>query len=182
MFHALVSACGTWDQLGRKKVETYDLTLSAYLKERIAEILGVGSLYSPKDDPKLVSAVTSFNPFTNPADVMNSAKSGQFVARMLSDFNPGFVIRNVNVAVIGAPSDHYVIRISTPCGPAWPISTCWSRHCTTSAEKWSERLDLPLPPTGVAGAALVVSAALHSRPLPRLVDLYRNVSNCRHNV
>ena len=113
MFHALVSACGTWDQLGRKKVETYDLTLSAYLKERIAEIWGVGSLYSPKDDPKLVSAVTSFNPFTNPADVLSSAKSGQFVSRMLSDFSPGFVIRNVNVPVIGAPSDHYVIRIST---------------------------------------------------------------------
>ncbi|MET0981077.1 MAG: aminotransferase class V-fold PLP-dependent enzyme, partial [Telluria sp.] len=113
MFHALVSACNTWDQLGRKKVETYDLTLSAYLKERIAEIWGVDSLYSPKDDPKLVSAVTSFNPFVNPADVLNSAKSGQFVARMLSDFNPGFVIRNVNVPVIGAPSDHYVIRIST---------------------------------------------------------------------
>ena len=60
-----------------------------------------------------MSAVTSFNPFTNPADVLSSAKSGQFVSRMLSDFSPGFVIRNVNVPVIGAPSDHYVIRIST---------------------------------------------------------------------
>ena len=70
-------------------------------------------LYSPKDDPKLVSAVTSFNPFINPADVMNSAKSGEFVARMLSDYSPGFVIRNVNFPVIGAASDHYAIRIST---------------------------------------------------------------------
>ena len=73
----------------------------------------MGSLYSPKDDPKLVSALTSFNPFRNPTDVLNSTKSGQFVARMLSDYNPGFVIRNVNVPVIGAPSDHYVMRIST---------------------------------------------------------------------
>jgi len=113
MFHGLVSSCGMWDQIGRKKIETYDLTLSAYLKERIAEIWGVDRLYSPKDDPKLVSAVTSFNPFNNANDVMNSAKSGEFVARMLSDYSPGFVIRNVNVPVIGAPSDHYVIRIST---------------------------------------------------------------------
>ena len=113
MFHALVSACGVWDQLGRKKVETYDLALSAYLKERIAEVWGVDRLYSPKDDPKLVSALTSFNPFVNATDVLDSAKSGQFVARMLSDYSPGFVIRNVNVPVVGAPSDHYVMRIST---------------------------------------------------------------------
>ena len=63
--------------------------------------------------PKLVSALTSFNPFVNAADVLNSAKSDQFVARMLSDYSPGFVIRNVNVPVAGAPSDHYVMRIST---------------------------------------------------------------------
>jgi len=113
MYRALVSACTMWDDIGRKKIETYDLALSAYLKERIAELWGVDRLYSPKDDPKLVSAVTSFNPFMNAADVMNSTKSGQFVARMLSDYSPGFVIRNVNVAVVGAPSDHYVIRIST---------------------------------------------------------------------
>jgi len=113
MFHALVSSCQLWDQIGRKKIETYDLTLSAYLKERIAALWGVERLYSPKDDPKLVSAVTSFNPFLNQNDVLDSAKSGQFVARMLSDYSPGFVIRNVNVPVIGAPSDHYVIRIST---------------------------------------------------------------------
>jgi isopenicillin-N epimerase len=29
MFHALVSACKLWDQVGRKKIEPYDLTLSA---------------------------------------------------------------------------------------------------------------------------------------------------------
>jgi isopenicillin-N epimerase len=113
MFHALVSACNVWDQIGRKRVETYDLTLSAYLKERIAEVWGVDRLYSPKDDPKLVSALTSFNPFTNAGDILNSAKSNEFVARLLSDYSPGFVIRNVNVPVVGAPSDHYPMRIST---------------------------------------------------------------------
>lgn len=113
MFHSLVSSCQMWDQIGRKKIETYDLALSAYLKEKIAEKWGVERLYSPKDDPKLVSAVSSFNPFIKETDVLDSVKSGQFVSRMLSDYSPGFVIRNVNVPVIGAPSDHYVIRIST---------------------------------------------------------------------
>jgi selenocysteine lyase/cysteine desulfurase len=113
MYHSLVSSCKLWDEIGRKKIETHDLTLSAYLKERIAEVWGVDRLYSPKDDPKLVSALTSFNPFMTAGDVLNSTKSGQFVARMLSDYSPAFVIRNVNVPVVGAPSDHYAIRIST---------------------------------------------------------------------
>lgn len=44
---------------------------------------------------------------------MNSAKSGEFVTRMLSDDSPGFAIRNVNFPVIGAASDHDAIRMST---------------------------------------------------------------------
>lgn len=113
MFLSLASACQMWDSIGRKKIETYDLALSAYLKERIVERWGVDSLYSPKDDPKLVSALTCFNPFQRPDDIMDSAKSSLFVSRMANDFSPGFVIRNSNFPVIGAPADHYGIRIST---------------------------------------------------------------------
>ena len=113
MFEALGRACEMWDTIGRKKIETYDLALSAYLKERITERWGVNSLYSPKDDPKLVSALTSFNPFRNPADIMNSQKATTFVNRMLSDFSPGFSIRNAGFPVIGYPNNHYGIRIST---------------------------------------------------------------------
>ena len=71
------------------------------------------SLYSPKDDPKLLSALTSFNPFQNKADVMNATKSSTFVARMLSDYSKGFVVRNASFAVIGAAADHYGVRVST---------------------------------------------------------------------
>lgn len=113
MFGALVQACNMWDQIGRKKIETYDLTLSAYLKEKIVERWGVESLYSPKDDPKLCSGLTSFNPFQNKADVMVSQKSSQFVSRMSSDYPQSFQIRNSNFAVIGAPADHYGVRVST---------------------------------------------------------------------
>ncbi|MDI4667307.1 hypothetical protein K9U40_23740, partial [Xanthobacter autotrophicus] len=107
MFMALAQACAQWDGIGRKKIETYDLTLSSYLKEKIAERWGVDALYSPKDDPKLLSALTSFNPFPNKADVMNAQKSTAFVARMLSDYPQGFVVRNADFPVIGAPSNHY---------------------------------------------------------------------------
>ena len=113
MFMALAKACEQWDKIGRQKIETYDITMGSYLKEKIVERWGVDSLYSPKDDPKLLSALTSFNPFQNSADVMNSAKSSTFVARMLSDYPKGFVVRNSNFAVIGAAADHYGVRIST---------------------------------------------------------------------
>lgn len=111
MFQALAKACALWDETGRKKIETYTLTLSAYLKELIVERWGEAALYSPKDDPKLVCALTAFNPFRNAADIMDAKKSSEFVARMLSEHN--FVIRNVGFAVPGAPKDHYGVRVST---------------------------------------------------------------------
>jgi isopenicillin-N epimerase len=113
LFNGLVKASQLWDQIGRKKIETYDLAMSSYLKERIAEKWGVDRLYSPKDDAKLLSAMTSFNPFVNPADITQSAKTASFVARLLSDYAPGFVIRSVDVPVIASPQPHAVVRIST---------------------------------------------------------------------
>ena len=111
MFNSLVKACEEWDMIGRKKIETYVLTMSKYLKEKIVERWGVDRLYAPKDDPKLLSALTSFNPFVNAGDITNGTKSTEFVNRMLSEHN--FIIRNVNVAVIGAATDHWPLRIST---------------------------------------------------------------------
>jgi isopenicillin-N epimerase len=72
---------------------------------------GVGALYSPKDDPRLLCALTSFNPFRNPTDVMNSAKSAEFVARMKSQYS--IIIRNVDFPVIGSVKPHVPVRIST---------------------------------------------------------------------
>ena len=113
MFMSLVQACKMWDEIGRKKIETYDITLASYLKEKVAERWGVDALYSPKDDPKLLSALTSFNPFQNKADVMNSQKSSSFVARLAAEYPQGFVIRNSNFPVIGAAAEHYGVRVST---------------------------------------------------------------------
>jgi len=111
MFEALVAANAMWDELGRKNVETYVLTLSSYLKERIVERWGVRALYSPKDDARLTTGLTGFNPFRNPDDIMSREKSTQFVARMLDEY--GFVIRNVNFEVQGAQAEHWGVRVST---------------------------------------------------------------------
>jgi isopenicillin-N epimerase len=113
LFQSLVSTCQLWDEIGRKKIETYDLTLSAYLKEKIVERWGVDSLYSPKDDPKLVCALTSFNVFRNKDDVMNSQKANEFVSRLAAEYPQGFSIRNASFPVIGAASNHYAMRLST---------------------------------------------------------------------
>jgi len=104
-------SCAIWDQIGRQKIQDYILSMSLYLKDRIANEWGEAALYSPKDDMRLVSALTSFNPFRNPADITNQPKSSQFVARMRDEY--GIVIRNVNVPVIGSLSQHWPVRIST---------------------------------------------------------------------
>lgn len=100
-----------WDAIGRQRIEDHVLGLSAHLKELIAERWGVERLYSPKDDPRLVCALTSFNPFANAADATNQAKSVEFVARMKSEHS--IVIRNVDFPVIGASSSHWAVRVST---------------------------------------------------------------------
>ena len=100
-----------WDSIGRQRIQDHVLGLSAHLKELIAERWGVDRLYSPKDDPRLVCALTSFNPFANAADVTSQAKSVEFVARMRSEHS--IVIRNVDFPVIGASSSHWAVRVST---------------------------------------------------------------------
>jgi selenocysteine lyase/cysteine desulfurase len=100
-----------WDGIGRQRIHDHSVGLASYLKELVAERWGAASLYSPKDDPRLLCALTSFNPFRNPADVTNQAKSTQFVARMKDEHS--IVIRNVDVAVIGSAMPHWPLRIST---------------------------------------------------------------------
>jgi isopenicillin-N epimerase len=111
VFAATAKACEVWDRIGRGKVETYTLALSAYLKEKIVAKWGVDSLYSPKDDPRLVCALTAFNPFRRPADITDKAKSDGYVKRMQDEY--GFIIRNVNFPVPGGDKDHFGVRVST---------------------------------------------------------------------
>jgi selenocysteine lyase/cysteine desulfurase len=118
MLRAFADVCLYWDAVGRQAIQDHDLALSAYLKNRIAQVWGVANLYSPKDDPELVSALTSFSPF-HASDVVlsgvdataESAQSTTFVNRLRDEY--GIVIRNTSVAVVGSPSTHHPLRIST---------------------------------------------------------------------
>lgn len=119
MLRAFSDVCGFWDQIGRKVIEKHDLNLSAYLKRRIVDVWGGGYLYSPKDDPELVSALTSFSPFhrndvvlqLDQAALDETAQSGTFVTRLRAEY--GIQIRNTGVPVIGSPAPHHPVRIST---------------------------------------------------------------------
>lgn len=107
----LVTACGLWDQLGRGAIQDYVLGLSARMKAGLAERWGMDALYSPVDDPRLHSALSTFNPFANPADVMDLNKANAFVTRLHDEYK--ITIRTTIVPVVGAPAAHNVIRVST---------------------------------------------------------------------
>ena len=107
----LGAAFRLWDQIGRKNIENHSVGLANRLKAAVAERWGVGALYSPKSDPRLRSAMTTFNPFARKADVLDKAKAEAFVARVLADHQ--IKIRNTTVAVIGSATPHYPLRIST---------------------------------------------------------------------
>jgi isopenicillin-N epimerase len=105
------AACATWDRLGRKKIQDYAVGLANRLKAGVAERWGTGALYSAKSDPRLLSAMTAFNPFARSADVQDKAKADAFVARLLAEHH--ITIRNTIVPVIGSPTPHYAMRVST---------------------------------------------------------------------
>ncbi len=116
---AVGEACRMWDEIGRKNIETYILTLARYAKEKIATDWGVGALYAPKDDPELLSALTSFDPFfglptsqngtTADAAIASATLSGQVVTRMLNE--DGIIVRNTTVPTPGG--NRYPLRLST---------------------------------------------------------------------
>ncbi|MFC5091519.1 aminotransferase class V-fold PLP-dependent enzyme [Amycolatopsis plumensis] len=105
------AACALWDRLGRQKIQDYSVGLANRLKAGIAERWGIGALYSAKSDPRLLCAMTAFNPFVRPADVLDKVKADAFVARLHDEHH--ITIRNTIVPVIGAPAPHYAMRVST---------------------------------------------------------------------
>lgn len=104
-------ACAIWDGIGRKKIEDHIVGLATTLKRNIAERWGAAALYAPLTDARLRCALTSFNPFRNPAEVYDKAKSDAFVARLRSEY--GIVVRNSDPAIKGQTARPYPLRIST---------------------------------------------------------------------
>lgn len=121
LVNAVAESCKMWDELGRKRVETYILTLAAYTKARITEIWRSSeALYCPNDHEELNSALTCFDPFfglpTGAAAISSSTISGQLVTRLSSEDN--IIIRNTTVPTPTAPGatttvSRYPMRLST---------------------------------------------------------------------
>lgn len=115
LINAVGVACDLWDSIGRKALQDYILGLANSLKATIASRWGVAALYAPKDDPELVSALTSFNPFFyNLSLIKNASLSSTFVSRLNAEY--GIVVRNTTVPVPvggGVLENHYPLRVST---------------------------------------------------------------------
>lgn len=109
--HAFKKACETWDKIGRKSIEEHILGLSAYLKERIAEHWGEAALYSPHNDPRLATGLSSFNPFREPDDAFNTHRFEEFVARLESEHR--IVVKHTQFRVAGEPAVRHAVRIAT---------------------------------------------------------------------
>lgn len=107
----LAQACELWDTLGRRQIQDYAIGLATRLKRAVAQRWGIGSLYCPVDDPRLLSALTAFNPFAAPADVLDATKAATFVTRLHDEYR--ITVRSTIVPVVGAPAPHNPIRVST---------------------------------------------------------------------
>jgi len=81
------------------------------LKERILEQRGEAALYSPYHDARLVTALTSFNPFCSADDASNEKLFQTFVARLESEYH--ILVKYTQFEVTGDAAPHHAIRIST---------------------------------------------------------------------
>lgn len=109
--HAFQKACQTWDRLGRKRIEEHLLELSAYLKQRISEFWGDAALYSPSDDPRLATALTTFNPFRKQDDAFDGDRFEEFVNRLQSEFQ--IVVKHTQFFVADEAAERHAVRIAT---------------------------------------------------------------------
>lgn len=125
LINGVAQACADWDTIGRKDIETYVLTLSAYAKAKIIEMWGVEALYTPRN-PLLSSALTSFNPFfgldgtralvrrTTATNASIAASPSSRLVSLLAERN--LVVRNSTVprlTAVNTTVNELPIRLST---------------------------------------------------------------------
>jgi isopenicillin-N epimerase len=110
LINGLTAACRIWDGIGRATIERHSVGLASYLKELIAERWGIAALYCPKDDLRLVSALTAFNPFAAATDVLDAAKATAFVNRLQEEYR--ITVRSTIVPMPDGPV-HNPVRVST---------------------------------------------------------------------
>jgi isopenicillin-N epimerase len=108
---ALEASCNLWDRIGRQNIQNRILATSNHLKNKIVDQWGIDSLYSPRDDVKLISGISSFNPFPKMEDIKNKSKSDLLVAKLESEY--GIIVKNRDAPVGALNEIHYPIRVCT---------------------------------------------------------------------
>ncbi|MEU2613200.1 aminotransferase class V-fold PLP-dependent enzyme [Micromonospora sp. NPDC007271] len=107
---ALMHCVRMWERIGWENVQWYVFGLSAYLKQRIAEIWGRGALLTPADDDRLHSGIVAFEPFHGRHE---SAGPGRYLAfrdRLAADH--GVTVQVTAVPVQGVPNPRFAIRLA----------------------------------------------------------------------
>ena len=96
---ALEMACEIWQRIGRRQIEAAILDLAGYLRDCIAEAFGPEALFSPQGDRRLLSGLTTFNPFHNPLAACDEHRVANFVARL--EARHGIIVKYVEFALEG---------------------------------------------------------------------------------
>ncbi len=94
---ALELACELWQRIGRRQIEAAILDVAGYLRDRIVEVFGANALFSPHGDRRLLSGLTTFNPFRDPLDACDQNRVASFVARL--EARHGIVVKYIEFPV-----------------------------------------------------------------------------------
>jgi len=112
LYRAFADVCEMWDRLGRNRIQTYVQTIALYLKQKIAERWGVEALHSSLD-PALLTGMTAFMPFINPADRHNVAKFTEYRTRLLTEYPTRIMVAGGGISVVPDPEPQVACRLHT---------------------------------------------------------------------
>lgn len=85
-WRALADACALWDQVGRKRIERWILTLADYMRDRIASTFGQEAILQPGVDRSLTSGIVAFNPFPDARRRRDQKTNELFRERLLREY------------------------------------------------------------------------------------------------
>ena len=124
-WRALGDACELWDQMGRKRIETWHLRLGDYFRDQLVAAFGEAAVLGAQRDPALKSGILAFNPFPTQQQRWDEKLNVEFRARILKDY--GFRISGLGVG------DNGVTRKPDPEASKFPAGTIPNRDPLTLA-------------------------------------------------
>ena len=124
-WRALGDACTLWDQVGRKRIETWHIRLGDYFREQIVGAFGEASVLGAQHDAALKSGIIAFNPFPTQPQRWDEKLNVDFRARILKEY--GFRISGLGVG------DNGLTRKPDPEAAKFPPGTIPNRDPLTLA-------------------------------------------------